>query len=77
MLVSDAELPSLDISTIANSKYLDTLDQRNAIRNAVVQGDIESALNLVNGLTPTILENNPKLHFKLLRQQLVELIRNK
>ncbi|KAI3422076.1 Glucose-induced degradation complex subunit [Globodera pallida] len=77
MLVEDAELPSLNTTAIATSKNVDTLEKRNAIRNAVISGSVESALFLVNEIAPTLLGNNATLHFKLLRQQLVELIRNK
>ncbi|KAL3101263.1 hypothetical protein niasHT_028019 [Heterodera trifolii] len=77
MLVEDAELPLLNTTTISNSRNVDTLEQRNAIRDAVIGGAIDSALLLVNEIAPTLLNDNSILHFKLLRQQLVELIRNK
>ena len=77
LLVADADLPTPKPPTVGGTKNSDTLEQRNAIRGAIIAGDLEVALKLVNELTPNLLSSSPKLHFKLLRQQLVELIRNR
>lgn len=77
LLVKDADLPSPIQPVVANIKNVDTLEQRNEIRNAIIIGDLETALKLINQITPNLLNSNQKLQFKLLRQQLVELIRNK
>ncbi|KAB5576573.1 CTLH/CRA C-terminal to lish motif domain-containing protein [Coniochaeta sp. 2T2.1] len=50
--------------------------QRREIQNAIHSGKIEEAIKLLNKLDPEILDEEPKLHFSLLRLQLVELIRN-
>jgi len=75
--VKDADLPAPNPPTVENTKNVDTLEQRNVIRNAIITGDLENAIKMIQELAPTLLSNNKKLQFKLLRQQLVELIRNK
>jgi len=70
----DAEINFPSRETAPN---MDTLDERNAIRDAIVSGDLEGAIDKIKQLTPTFLATNTTMHFKLLRQQLVELIRNK
>lgn len=77
LLVKDSELPTQSSSTLESTKNIDSLEKRNAIRSYINSGDLNSALKLINEIAPTLLEKNPKLHFKLIRQQLVELIRNK
>ena len=56
---------------------MDTLNERSAIHNCIINGDIETAIRLIGEIAPNLLNSNQKLQFKLLRQQLVELIRNK
>jgi hypothetical protein len=53
------------------------LPERDAIRNAVLKGQLDVAIDLINKLCPNLLEKNKLLNFQILRQQLVELIRNK
>ncbi|KAL7073354.1 hypothetical protein ACQ4LE_006946 [Meloidogyne hapla] len=77
LLIKDAELPPPNPPTLETTKNVDTLNERSAIHNSIVNGDIETALNLIGVIAPTLLTSNQKLQFKLLRQQLVELIRNK
>uniref|UniRef100_A0A915DGZ7 CTLH domain-containing protein n=1 Tax=Ditylenchus dipsaci TaxID=166011 RepID=A0A915DGZ7_9BILA len=60
-----------------NTPSADSLEQRNNIRNSIVNGDLEGALQQIQELAPNLLEENGRLHFKLLRQQLIELIRKK
>ncbi|POS78482.1 hypothetical protein DHEL01_v203118 [Diaporthe helianthi] len=48
---------------------------RQEIRNLIHQGHIQDAIESLNGLDPEILDQDPHLHFSLLRLQLVELIR--
>lgn len=55
----------------------DTLEQRNNIRTSIVNGDLELALQQIEEVAPNLLQKNSKLHFKLLQQLLVELIRKK
>lgn len=54
-----------------------TLEQRNNIRTIIVNGDLELALKQIEEVAPNLLQQNPKLNFKLLQQLLVELIRKK
>ncbi|KAG5304730.1 CTLH domain-containing protein [Histoplasma capsulatum var. duboisii H88] len=54
---------------------VESIQERVDIRNAIHSGDIQSAIEKLNELNPQILDNNPSLHFALLRLQLVELIR--
>jgi len=73
-----AELLCADSETdFPRNPNISSLEKRDAIRNAIVDGDIEGATVQINELSPNLLADNPKLHFKILRQQLVELIRNK
>jgi hypothetical protein len=51
------------------------MDQQTAIRNAVEKGDIPQAMEMVNDLEPEILDSNPKLHFHLQQQRLLEYIK--
>ncbi|KAI1719575.1 glucose-induced degradation protein 8 like protein [Ditylenchus destructor] len=60
-----------------NVPNVESLEQRNNIRNAIVSGELECALSQIEELAPNLLEQNGQLHFKLLRQQLIELIRKK
>ncbi|KAK0714791.1 CTLH/CRA C-terminal to lish motif domain-containing protein [Lasiosphaeris hirsuta] len=48
---------------------------RQEIKDAILNGNIEVAITALNELEPEILDKDPKLHFSLLRLQLVELIR--
>ena len=75
--MKDAELPAPVQLTVEKTKNSDTLEARNAIRAAIIGGDIEGAMALINEHAPDLLNTNTKLQFNLLRQQLVELIRNK
>ncbi|RKU46844.1 hypothetical protein DL546_008154 [Coniochaeta pulveracea] len=59
-------LPRQEDSTIAT---------RREIQTYIHSGQIELAIQLLNDLDPEILDSDPKLHFSLLRLQLVELIR--
>uniref|UniRef100_A0AC35G0C3 Uncharacterized protein n=1 Tax=Panagrolaimus sp. PS1159 TaxID=55785 RepID=A0AC35G0C3_9BILA len=54
-----------------------SLDKRYEIRTSIVKGEVDKAIQQINNYTPNLLKENPKIHFQLLRQQLVELIRNK
>lgn len=54
---------------------LTVLDDQIRIREAVERGRIQDAIELVNRVNPTILEDDKKLLFHLKQQQLLELIR--
>ncbi|KAL2800049.1 CTLH/CRA C-terminal to lish motif domain-containing protein [Aspergillus keveii] len=54
----------------------DAIQERVEIRTAIYSGNIQSAIEKINELNPQILDENPSLHFALLRLQLVELIRS-
>lgn len=71
-LCADANIKNKDIIPHAN-----TLEQRNNIRTAIVNGELQESVNQIEAVAPTLLKMNSTLHFKLLRQQLVELIREK
>ncbi|KAL2817375.1 CTLH/CRA C-terminal to lish motif domain-containing protein [Aspergillus granulosus] len=63
----EANIPTVDTKAI---------QERVDIRTAIYSGDIQSAIEKINELNPQILDENPSLHFALLRLQLVELIRS-
>ncbi|GAA5879107.1 hypothetical protein JCM1840_004528 [Sporobolomyces johnsonii] len=54
---------------------LESIRSRMEIRRAVQRGSVEEALDKVVELDPEILDHNPSLHFHLLQQHLIELIR--
>ncbi|RYP91327.1 hypothetical protein DL770_002561 [Monosporascus sp. CRB-9-2] len=53
----------------------EVIEVRQRIQKSIHQGDIEAAIQTLNDLDPSILDENGSLHFALLRLQLVELIR--
>ncbi|VDN04622.1 unnamed protein product [Thelazia callipaeda] len=56
---------------------IENLDQRMRIRDDIIEGKIESAIEKVIQIVPDLLLRNPVLHLRLLQQHLIELIRNK
>ncbi|KAL4980853.1 CTLH/CRA C-terminal to lish motif domain-containing protein [Aspergillus desertorum] len=55
---------------------VESIQERVEIRTAIYSGNIQAAIEKINELNPQILDENPALHFALLRLQLVELIRS-
>jgi len=53
----------------------ETIEARVAIRNAILAGNIEAAIERINDVNPEILDTDAQLHFSLLRLQLIEIIR--
>ncbi|KAH0844346.1 hypothetical protein AYO21_00816 [Fonsecaea monophora] len=51
------------------------IQERVQIRESIHRGDLQAAIELINDLNPELLDTDKKLHFSLLRLQLVELIR--
>ncbi|KIW90736.1 uncharacterized protein Z519_08519 [Cladophialophora bantiana CBS 173.52] len=51
------------------------IQERVQIRESIHRGDLQAAIELINELNPELLDTDKKLHFSLLRLQLVELIR--
>ncbi|EXJ84810.1 hypothetical protein A1O3_05483 [Capronia epimyces CBS 606.96] len=51
------------------------IQERVQIRDSIYRGDLQAAIELINELNPELLDLDKKLHFSLLRLQLVELIR--
>ncbi|VBB25433.1 unnamed protein product [Acanthocheilonema viteae] len=56
---------------------IENLDQRMRIRDDIVEGKIQNAIEKVVKIVPDLLERNPGLHLRLLQQHLIELIRSK
>lgn len=54
---------------------LSTLDERMKIRDAIMRGQIEEAIDMINHLDSGILVNNPTLFFGLRLQRLIEYIK--
>ncbi|KAH6632787.1 CTLH/CRA C-terminal to lish motif domain-containing protein [Chaetomium tenue] len=52
-----------------------SIQNRQDIQHAIHSGDIARAISALNEVDPELLDSDPKLHFSLLRLQLVELIR--
>ncbi|GAB7330905.1 hypothetical protein MBLNU13_g02428t1 [Cladosporium sp. NU13] len=55
---------------------VESIRDRVQIRNAILGGNIEEAIELLNNDETLILDDNPLLHFKLMQLQLVEIIRS-
>ncbi|KIV93383.1 hypothetical protein, variant [Exophiala mesophila] len=51
------------------------IQERVQIRESIHRGDLQVAIELINELNPDLLDTDKKLHFSLLRLQLVEIIR--
>jgi len=64
-------------SGIQPSVDLDTLDERIKIRDAIQNGKIQEAIQLVNNLHPELLDCDRYLFFHLQQQHLIELIRQR
>lgn len=47
------------------------------IRNLIISGKIDEAINDINDINSEILENNPSIHFELQKQKLIEIIKEK
>jgi len=56
---------------------LETLDQRIRILECIKNGEIQSAVEMINSYQPELLDDNRYLFFHLQQQHLIELIRNK
>lgn len=54
----------------------DSIRRRQQIQQFIHTGSIQSAIEMLNDLDPEVLDNDPTLHFAILRLQLVELIRS-
>lgn len=64
-------------SGVEHGAHLDLLDERVKVREAVQNGDIDTAIDLTNTLNPDILDSKPHLYFHLQQQKLIELIRER
>jgi glucose-induced degradation protein 8 len=45
------------------------------VRNLIITGKIDEAINEINDINSEILENNPSIHFELQKQKLIEIIK--
>eukprot|EP00903_Cladosiphon_okamuranus_P021763 g20009.t1 len=54
---------------------LSAIEERVAIRKAMMQGDVVQAMELANDLDPTMLDRDRELRFGLLKQRLLELVK--
>eukprot|EP00479_Gromia_sphaerica_P007203 TRINITY_DN2314_c0_g1_i1.p2 TRINITY_DN2314_c0_g1~~TRINITY_DN2314_c0_g1_i1.p2 ORF type:complete len:126 (+),score=17.54 TRINITY_DN2314_c0_g1_i1:151-528(+) len=55
---------------------MDSVTCRDRVKRSLENGDIAEAIDTLNKFDKNTLETNPKIHFKLQQQMLVELIRN-
>ncbi|KIW21079.1 hypothetical protein PV08_01658 [Exophiala spinifera] len=62
-------------ANIQQKADLTAIEERVRIRDSIHRGDLQQAIELINDLNPELLDTDKKLHFSLLRLQLVELIR--
>ena len=54
---------------------MDLIDERMDVRRMIEAGEISQAIKKIDEINELILSERPELHFELLRQQLVELIK--
>lgn len=45
------------------------------VREMILLGKIDDAINEINDINSEILENNPSIHFELQKQKLIEIIK--
>ena len=45
------------------------------VRDWIMSGKIDDAINEINDINSEILENNPSIHFELQKQKLIEIIK--
>jgi len=62
-------------ANIQHEESMQSFRTRVAIKNFIISGRIEDAMESINDLNPEILDTNPELHFALLRLQLIEMVR--
>lgn len=60
---------------MATQAVLDYADEGLEIRAAILEGDIDRALQLVEHYYPNVLNSNPNINFKLKSRKFVEMIR--
>ncbi|KAI1745068.1 concanavalin A-like lectin/glucanase domain-containing protein [Xylaria scruposa] len=70
-LKSDPSVPVMGI----NIKDDDDAHQRQRIRRAILEGDIDRALLLTNNHYPRVLKNNQDVYFKLKCRKFIEMVR--
>ncbi|KAI3325886.1 ran-binding protein [Xylariaceae sp. AK1471] len=70
-LKSDPSIPVIGISI----KDDGDAHQRQRIRRAILEGDIDRALKLTEAFYPHVLENNPHVYFKLKCRKFIEMVR--
>ncbi|CAJ0950006.1 unnamed protein product, partial [Mesorhabditis belari] len=71
-----AEALCLDTGIELPKEEADYLDARVTIRAAIEEGRVDEAITKVNELCPQLLCENPTIHFLLMQQNLIEMIRN-
>ena len=54
---------------------LSSISARMSIRESISSGDMDRALSQIDSIAPSMLKDNPALHFALKQQKLIELIR--
>ncbi|TVY80594.1 Glucose-induced degradation protein 8-like protein [Lachnellula suecica] len=62
-------------ANLGSQQLEDSVRSRQQIQHFIHLGSIQEAVHALNESEPQVLDNNPSLHFALLRLQLVELIR--
>lgn len=54
----------------------ESIEYRNTIRQNIQDGDIDASISTINAFDSKFLENNESIHFQILQQKLIELIRH-
>ncbi|KAL8832302.1 MAG: hypothetical protein Q9191_000356 [Dirinaria sp. TL-2023a] len=62
-------------ANVSSRVDVDTVHERVEIRNLIYREKIQEAIEKINEINPQLLDQDPNLHFALLRLQLIELIR--
>jgi len=66
---------AVEAKLILTDNQLRDMAVRADIKQDILNGNIDNAIQKLNELNPTILDRNKKLHFSLLQLQLIEMIR--
>lgn len=66
MMDIDDDNPWISMNNaIVNGMQAPSLEIRSSVRQAILKGDINGAISMINEYDSTILDTNPRLYFQL------------
>lgn len=70
-----AAQPSLTTASNTDWRLMENITERQRAKSAILRGDIDGAMRIVNDYDPNLILDNRPLFFHLLQQKMIELIR--